>query len=488
MNQVNSDRLNGELYIDFREFFWRLAEQWKAILVVALIVMFVFSGVRFWVVTSDDDMDGSEFGSQEEVLESLSINDREMVLSVLKEKAARDKLQEYIKNSPYMNLDPYRVNTVNMSWLITSEEGINKQLVAAYINELASYKLADAVNKSWGSPYNSENIRELLSVKSNIPVNTDADLNGNIITITLYVPGENDSRVAIDAINDIVASVNNKLIEAIGIHEIQALTSEQTITSSLTLAEDQFNNYNRFYNISNQLNSFSKILTEGQNAAYSTISQINEAVDESEGDQEMIIPDNNKSAGPFSPKNMIIGFVLGGVLYVLIYMVYFILSSKITSPSVLEESFGLRTLGEWDSDKCKGLRAFLLNDRLVYKLHHKGHLDMETELNRSKESIVNAFDAKENGKLLVVSNNKYEDNVHDYIEALTKMLGECGVVTDFAKVSISDGLSLGESVLKKNDNTVIIVDKNKSKINDVKEVLDKSMYCDVPVIGAIYVG
>lgn len=488
MNQVNSDRLNGEIFIDFKEFFWRIAEQWKAIVVVALILMLLFSGVNYLIAASNQDTEEAEYGSQEEVLESLSINDREMVLSVLKEKAARDKLQEYIKNSPYMNLDPYRVNTVNMSWLITSEESINKQLIAAYVNELASYKLADAVNKSWGSPYNSENIRELLSVKSNIPVNTEAELNGNLITITLYVPGENDGKVAIDAINDIVASVNTKLTDAIGAHEIQALTKEQTVTSDLTLAEEQFSHYSRFYNISNQLNSFSKILTEGQNAAYATISQINEAVDESEGDQEMIMPDNNKNAGPFCPKNMIIGFVLGGVLYVLIYMVYFILSGKITSPSVLEESYGLRTLGEWNSGKRKGLWAFLLNDRFIYKLHHKGHLDMDTELKRANESIVNAFDGKEDGKLLLVSENKSEEDVQNYIGSLTKMLGESGIVTDFAKVNVRDGLLLGESILKKNENTVIIADKNKSKIRDVKEVLDKCMYCDVPVIGVIYVG
>ena len=177
MNQVNSDRLNGEVFIDFKEFFWRLAEQWKAIVVVALIVMLAFSSASYVLTSAGEDTEDSEFETQEEVLESLSVNDREMVVSVLREKAARDKLQEYIKNSPYMNLDPYRVNTVNMTWLITSEETINRQLVAAYVNELASYKLADAVNKAWGSPYNSENIRELLVVKSNIPVNTEAELN-----------------------------------------------------------------------------------------------------------------------------------------------------------------------------------------------------------------------------------------------------------------------------------------------------------------------
>ena len=100
MNQVNSDRLNGEVFIDFKEFFWRLAEQWKAIVVVALIVMLAFSSASYVLTSAGENTEDSEFETQEEVLESLSVNDREMVVSVLREKAARDKLQEYIKNSP----------------------------------------------------------------------------------------------------------------------------------------------------------------------------------------------------------------------------------------------------------------------------------------------------------------------------------------------------------------------------------------------------
>ena len=94
MNQINSDRLNGEIFIDFKEFFWRIAEQWKAIIVVALIVMLLFSGASYAISSILDGDQESEYSSQDEVLETLSINDREMVLSVLKEKAARDKLQE----------------------------------------------------------------------------------------------------------------------------------------------------------------------------------------------------------------------------------------------------------------------------------------------------------------------------------------------------------------------------------------------------------
>lgn len=484
MNQVNSDRLNGEVFIDFKEFFWRLAEQWKAIVVVALIVMLAFSSASYVLTSAGENTEDSEFETQEEVLESLSVNDREMVVSVLREKAARDKLQEYIKNSPYMNLDPYRVNTVNMTWLITSEETINRQLVAAYVNELASYKLADAVNKAWGSPYNSENIRELLVVKSNIPVNTEAELNGNLITITLYVPGENDGKVAIDAINEVVTSVNTKLTGAIGAHEIQALTSELTVTSDLTLAEEQFSHYSRFYNISNQLNSFNKILTEGQNEAYALISQFNEAVDPE--DQEDIVMPNRGNSSPFSKKNLLIGFLMGVFLYVIIYFVYFALSGKISSPAGVEGSFGVRTLGEWNSGERKGLLGFLKTDKFIYKRHHRGHLNQEAELTKVSESISSGFNGEEGGKILLVSSAKSGNATKEFMSLLSDKLKESGIETGNTEVDYSEGISVSERFLSEFDGAAFVADKNTTAVKEIKEAASKCGYCSKPFTGVAY--
>ncbi len=485
MNQVNSDRLNGEIFIDFKEFFWRIAEQWKAIVVVALILMLLFSGVNYLMAASDKDTEETEYGSQEEVLESLSVNDREMVLSVLKEKAARDKLQEYIKNSPYMNLDPYRVNTINMSWLVTSDENINRQLVAAYINELGSYKLADAVNQSWGSPYNSENIRELLSVKSNIPVNTEAELNGNLITITLYVPGDNDGKKAIEAINSIVQTVNSKLSNAIGTHEIQALTSEQTVTSSLSLAEDQFNHYNRFYNISNQLNNFNKILTDGQNAAYAAISQINEAVDDAD-DQQTIIPGSDEKYSLFNIKNMLIGFILGILLYVCLYFAYYVLLGKVMCPLELEASYGIRNIGEWYSDKKTGLEG-VLTDNNIYKRHHKGHLNIQSEVNRICESIYYVFTLNDRRKLLLISNEGIKESTEGFLSLLTDRLIDYGMDVTKAKIDYSNGKYLSESIVAGSDEVILLVEKGKTRRKDIIEVLDKCKYCNKPSIRTVYV-
>ena len=484
MNQVNSDRLNGEVFIDFKEFFWRLAEQWKAIVVVALIVMLAFSSASYVLTSAGENTEDSEFETQEEVLESLSVNDREMVVSVLREKAARDKLQEYIKNSPYMNLDPYRVNTVNMTWLITSEETINRQLVAAYVNELASYKLADAVNKAWGSPYNSENIRELLVVKSNIPVNTEAELNGNLITITLYVPGENDGKVAIDAINEVVTSVNTKLTGAIGAHEIQALTSELTVTSDLTLAEEQFSHYSRFYNISNQLNSFNKILTEGQNEAYALISQFNEAVDPE--DQEDIVMPNRGNSSPFSKKNLLIGFIMGIFLYIIVYFIYFALSGKISSPAGVEGSFGVRTLGEWNSGERKGLLGFLKTDKFIYKRHHRGHLNQEAELTKVSESISSGFNGEEGGKILLVSSAKSGNATKEFMSLLSDKLKESGIETGNTEVDYSEGISVSERFLSEFDGAAFVADKNTTAVKEIRDTASKCGYCSKPSAGVVY--
>lgn len=484
MNQVNSDRLNGEVFIDFKEFFWRLAEQWKAILVVALIVMLAFSSVSYILTSNGKEAEGSQFETQEDVLESLSVNDREMVVSVLREKAARDKLQEYIKNSPYMNLDPYRVNTVNMTWLITSEEAINRQLVAAYVNELASYKLADAVNKAWGSPYNSENIRELLVVKSNIPVNTEAELNGNLITITLYVPDDNDGKIAINAINEVVDSVYSKLAGAIGTHAIQALTSELTVTSDLTLAEEQFSHYSRFYNISNQLNSFGKILTEGQNEAYALISQFNEAVDPK--DQEDIVMPNKENSSPFSKKNLLIGFLMGVFLYVIVYFVYFALSGKISSPAGVEGSFGVRTLGEWNSGERKGLLGFLKTDKFIYKRHHRGHLNREVELNKASESLSSGFDGEEGGKILLVSGANSGSVTKEFMSLLSDKLKEFGIETGNTEVDYSEGISVSEKYLSEFDCVAFVADKQTTAVKEIKDAVSRCGYCGKPFAGVVY--
>lgn len=496
MNQSNARKMNGEIVIDLKELLWRLLEQWKAIIACAVIIMLLFSCAMYLRSSgSASPADDSSASNQNDILAGLSAEDRDTLLGVYNEKIALKKSQDYINDSLFMNLDPYSVNTFTSKWVIDSEEEINKQLITSYIYSLTSSKTAEEINKKWGSKFDTSQIKDLLTACPDVSIAAESKMDNNIITFSVYVPEEMDASVLSGVVSDVMSDLNQELSETIGSHSIRLLGEGSNVISDTLLAENQFNIINRAYTLKLQVNTLTNYLTADQKSQLnSLVKQGGVIKDTAEEDSDATENVNDaeaseagskgKSISFFTKKNMLLGFALGLIAYVGLYVLYFIFSGKTVSALMLEETFGLQVLGELHENKKDMLRS----DKFIFRKHHKGRMDEDVELERAAESLKSYGDLKGYKNLLLIVKDKSDIRYIDFINSLTKKIGDSYASVNITEVNMKEGTYLKESDLLKNDAVVMLTDLNRTAIKDVKEVCNKTDNCNTPLLGTICLG
>lgn len=487
MNQSYNRNMDKDLIIDLKELFWRILEQWKAIVVFVIIIMLLFSAFMYHrnIAAYEADTESIQnISDPEDLLISLSEKDQEAVLGALRVKQNLDNLRDYIYQSPLMSLDPYRVNTLTVSIVIRSDDSINKQLIYAYGTELTSSDVADAVNKAWGSEYSTEQVRELISVSNGISIDTEADLEGNILNLSLYIPDERDPGMALEAINNCLPEIMYELTGEFGEHSVKVFDSEVQILDDKDFSERQYNVFGRLYNLTYQLSYITNQMNQDQKNVYESLVNYYSVLEENaENDDDTV------AVRPsfFTKRGLGIGFILGCFLYACAYLLYFVFSGKIFGPAVIKEAYGIRTLGEWHGNKKTEKLAFLFTDEFINRTRHKGHLDLTREVDRVKESVLSSLPEVGNSRLLLVSRNDASKGAKEFTDLLVQKLNAVGITTEMAEINLSEGTVLGENMIKHNDGVVIMVDQSNTLIKEVKDAVEKCIYCSRPVIGAVYI-
>jgi len=481
MEQTNSRRINDELIIDLKELFWRLLGQWKAIVVFALIFALLVSGLMYMRASAAENVQ-SETVTEEDIMAGLTPEDQDAVAGLLKEKEALEKMRRYAGESPYMKLDPYNVECVTATWMISSDKEINKQIIASFTNGFTSNEVAEALNEAWGSAFETDDVRELISAEGEIPLESEAELMGNILKVRVFVPEGYDAAQAEKVLTDSMETISSRIYSGVGAHTADLVSSDVQVISDQELSDNQYNTFNRTYNLSYQINYIkNSVFNKTQKAAYEQIVALEEEEAEEEGGSEPV------KVRFINKKLLVAGFILGCMAYAFAYLLYFVLSSKLKSTRVPEEVFGIRTLSDWYSTEGKGFIDTFFRDKFVLKKHMKGHTDMSKEAERASESIASAVKDKEDQKIVLVLNSRASAKAKEFTETLKSNLSSLGLSADTVEINNKEGLSLGESVLSSYGAAAMVIDKINSNLWDVREVSDKCHYCRIPLVGASYV-
>lgn len=488
MNQEYLKKRNGELVIDFKEYFWRLLEQWKAVLIFSLIVVLLLSGVTYDRAGSfekAEETDKHDIASQHDgkALDALSPNDQKVVLSAVEEKNSLDALGDYVSTSPFMTLDPNRVNTLMVYLLLESDEDNSRALSIAYTLELTSSQIAGAVNDAWGDAYRDEQVAEMIGAVSGVPLESDSKFEDNIIQLKLYVPDDMDPKLAESAIKDSLSSIKEKLSASFGDHDVIIISSDVQIISDKDLSDRQYDVYSRLYNLTNQSNYLTGIMSAEQKSAYSAL--LDDKDENADGEEQSEPAQLNNF---FKKKNVILGIAFAFLTYAFIYLLIFALKNRVSSASGLECIFNLRVLGEWYPNYKNGIAGFLFYDSRVYKLHHRGHLSIDSEATKAGESIVFALNDRGKDNLLIVSSEKAGEKTKAFFEVLEAYLKDKGIIVTLIEINGLRGVSLSENTISNTDSCVLIVDGKETIKNEIDDVINKCNFCNVPLIGAIYIG
>ncbi len=479
MNQSNYKGIDDGIFIDIKEIIWRLIEQWKCILVFVVVVALLLSSVNYYMNVKAE----KEFLSMnpDDFMSELEPDQQELVASTYRQKKAKDDLMKYIEDSLLMKQDAYNLNVLKMSLLIKSDKSINKQLVASFDEGLLSSEVIDLLRSAWGEDYSYNQVQELISLENSVSINIETEVDSNIIKVGIILPEGIESDITKNAFSEGVKKVSEDLTKSIGDHTAELISSEVRVVKDADLDTEQSDVYMQVSTLTTQIKTQSNSFSKEQEAVYEKLLRYDD-LQNSEGEAV------TSSVRLFSKRLIALGIIGAGMVYVFIYFVWFILKNTVKSANSLKDFTGARIIGEWfDTSKRTAFKE-LKRDRLLFKVHHKGHLNMESEVKKIADSVSDSMDNADKRSVAIVTSASLGDTFRQFVDNITKSLKDLNVDSVTKEISVSEGISLSEKELRNTSGILLVVDGYNTSIKDIKEVYEKSAVCEIPVIGAAYIG
>ena len=489
MNQTDRKRVLDEYVVNAREIIWSLLEQWKAILLVAILCSFLFSGMKF---ISDKAALEAEAQKQsalaaktyEDIISTLGEDDQALVNSLYRITTAKSDIINYIDSSAFMNINGYSCEQIDFVFKITASNDATTDLVHAYKYALSDNTVLTELSSEWDNLFTPDQISELIlfaEPNTDSLDFTDSLSSNNLLSFTVLIPEECDSTKTKDYILRKLHDMYDPLSKEFGAHSLDVLKTDIFTSFNNTVVVRQADLFSRLNNIDYQLTNLKNALSPEQAAVYENLMQYASA--------KGLAPESGSASATLSKRNIVVGLVLGVMLYVVVYIAMLFLTTKLQDAFVLEKAVSISTLGQWHSNgimyNCR-FASFLLRDKYIYKLHHRGHLDMDFELLKSIDSISSVCKKNNLQDIIISSCTELLPQHRDFLNALLKKLAENGIHSVYIENNPKKGHYLDGSSLVACDALVLLNVLNSSRLRDLDEIYAKCMYFNTPILGSLY--
>ena len=387
------------LEVDFKELLWRILAQWKAIVLIALIMAVLVSGIKY---TKDSRAYHAEETSRNEaaeqaniapekriadILKDLSAEDTEAIEMVLREQEWLDVQKDYMEDSLFMSIDPANLCVLRLTYDI---EGKDSKDVPVILQKYSALIIGDAYSEAIGAvidpDIDEKYIGELISVTYSIGPEMNAGQTGAAINIMIILPDDIDTDEVAEASDKVLARFADK-INGRYEHTISAAGSDISHEYSYETVNRHYDAISRINGMKSAVTNAENALTPEQKTVYESVKAIRkerdaaaDAVTGGEADDELIAPGISK-------KYIVLGFMLGAFMYVALYVVLLIFKGSIYSAASTQNYTRKRLIGEvYYDNKPKGL-SILLHSKLAEKLRYRNNADQAYQEDRIAESI-----------------------------------------------------------------------------------------------------
>ena len=474
MNSYKS--ITNESVFDLRDLFWKILEQWKALVLFSICVSALFLGFLFMrsskaMKIERQNQEVQQNVSAQEILDSLPKAEQTMVASCYRIFQEREQLHDYIQNAPIMQLDPTKARRLRGSWTFDQEADSDQALAMSYVMELLKDENKNALIEASGSNLKPKQMDDLMFIT--YPDEKDQ----NVVCIDLFLTDGMQEEAIQEKLGQIVDIIHTKQQNSFGEHKILNYTSEVSSVYDVRLFDKQTTILNNYANLCNQINNIRNQFSSEQKTAFARLQTIGEHSEKEEQTQSI-----NR---PITIRNTIIGLILGGILYICLLFLRIIFSHCITSKSFFE-SISIRLLGEWYDSSSKPSLSGIIRDKAIWKKQHYHCLDMNTELQKAVDSIVSICKHKEMNDLLVVLTAERTNGQEDFIKRLLSELESKDINAVIAETKGDNPIR--DHLFITPDGVVILVVESKTKIQSITTIINRCHDYDKPIIGGVYLG
>lgn len=491
-------RLKTEPEINLIDVIWGLLSQWKAVFVVSLIMALLLTGLKYYKdtnaynasVKNQEEIEAMSKLSPEEqissILEGLSEEDRLGVEYVIKQKEWLAKGKSYLRDSILMNTDPTNQRTLILDYYIkatNASEATRTALDYGYLSFANEGALIAELQQIISPESDSNFISELVSVKNNSS-NGMISTADSVVEIQVVLPDDVDADAVQGVVNNEIEKFSNEISEEIGPHELRLINASEARLYNQAAADRRTNLNTTTYNINYNLGNLESALSEQQRVAMNSILEIKKQQNAAENAvQENVERNAEEVSKPgISKKFALVGFVLGIILYAIVYILYCGLKGNITSPEQTERYSNSRLLGEiYYKGTHKGLKG-LLNSSIVNGIRCRGKKDTAKQISYITSTIDAVCRKNDAAKVTAMCLPGISAEDHAVIRELEASIKKKGVDLEIIDV---DFATVEEKLLS--IDFVVCVANEESKAADLINLASLLKSYDTKIIGNVFI-
>lgn len=481
--------------IDFKELTWRLLSQWKAIMIVSLIMAVVVCGTKYALdvkeyeaeATAKNNNINEATPSDDEqiaaIMEALPESERETVSLIINEKEWVENQKAYISQSILLKTDSTNQRVLKMVFKIDSE---NAALIPALLHDYSIYVGGDDVTEAI-KPYidtNAEDkyISELFYTDEKKVIESEIEENGAAFEINLVLPETTDAEAVLEAINNTLGE-HCKDLQKYYSHSISCFGAEEQHIYHKDNVDRRVSMYNSLNNLEYSLRTNEGNLSGEQAAAVNAIMAIKnkkstETIIEGDTSSETITPPG------WRMKYAFLGLLLGAFAYAFIYAAKMILSGRVETASNISRITNIRIIGEIYCDsEAKGAKRIMHSDA-VERLRYRKRNSTDEQIEKTTGSLnaicqhVGTKDVKLFNMIEKCETSKFENAaIAAIIEKASKK--EIDIESINAVNGVDEGLLIGKEA-------AVVVANDETRISDIVELNLLFDEYDTNKLGIVY--
>lgn len=479
-----------EKQIELKKYFVSIMRYWWLAILVSVLCSTVMATFMYINEKQDNDKLRAELnsGSQatddvnvEEIKASLNMVDYQNVQLAVKYYELIKVYVKYKEESLYLSLDPSNVDKTIITYMIKLDDAeelsfeeqqvIKDNIVSSFVNYISTGTFANEIEKE--IEIIPQYIQELVRASKN---STDSySLDTFDITI-----------INVKDLDDLSAYVKNNIenyaedIEAtFGSFSIQIIEEHDTTVIEDSLFDSIQGVQTDIYNATTRLNALMKNFTEEQLICYNDAIGV---IDEMELEVEDTLEDEltqNIQPAKLNIKYIIVGFILGLVLYCGLILVWFMFTSKVLAVSGFESMFGVKLFGVLLPESMYGKKTSLLRKIEYGDLKSVGYSTVIGLLAIKVKAACKGIN-----KLAVISSD-FDSINEDIYTSLKERLSSEGIELVEIKEALSDGKDLEKMISI--GNCIALEKAGSTKIKNFAMLKELCTECDIKLHGVVNV-
>ena len=473
MDQKVNNRIRNKMVLDLKEMIWRLLEQWKLGVVVALCVATAFLGymhmryAKLAKIATQEQQANQEL-NREALLDSLPSGDRAVVVDVDLLVQEQQQQMQYIETAPLMKVDATQAKQLRARWSIETDANNVTALVQEYILALQKEAITDSLMKSSGINSTLAQFKELISFGQ------VANENAATINFDILLTDDMDEEAVVSEMKRVVFDTHEALMKEQGKHEFRGYQSDIVNASSQDILNRQIGARSILTTINGQLPVSMEAFTPEQQAAFDKLQLIESSTADSDA---MVTP-----VRTLTPRNLVLGLVLGVIAYVALYLLYLLFTKRVMSTSVLKGT-PAQAIGEWYSVDDEKKKFFLIQSLPIWKWHHKQQ-DKEKALRQCAESISGLCQLKNMTKPVLLMSSELTDNKKAFEQELKAVLKSDNIDLQLFEQNSSDSFVPDSQTLLDAEGFVVAVIESKTRLRDLASIIEACRDYEKPILGS----